>query len=74
MDRLISKCSHKPHVIKECSDAMSQAAMIVESEEKTLSDIEAHWSAAECQEMDNKLSGTMPHHHSILYVKREERD
>ena len=24
--------------------------------------------------MDNKPSGTMPHHHSILYVKREKRD
>eukprot|EP00957_Ditylum_brightwellii_P055722 4222392-Ditylum_brightwellii.AAC.1 len=90
MDRLMSEYSHKQHVAKEYSDAMSQAAMapilryynkvfdffrwIVESDEKLLGDIEAYWSAAECQEMDNKPLGTMPHYHSILYVKRGKQD
>eukprot|EP00957_Ditylum_brightwellii_P201482 15325844-Ditylum_brightwellii.AAC.2 len=47
---------------------------IVESDEKPLGDIDAYWSAAECQEMNNKPSGTISHYHSILYVKRGKQD
>eukprot|EP00957_Ditylum_brightwellii_P135535 10334063-Ditylum_brightwellii.AAC.1 len=46
----------------------------VESDIKLLDDIETYWSAAECQEMDNNPSKTIPHYHSTLYVKREKRD
>eukprot|EP00957_Ditylum_brightwellii_P063774 4839177-Ditylum_brightwellii.AAC.1 len=74
IDRLMSEYSHNPHVAKEYSDAMSQDAMwIVESDEKPLDDKEAYLSAVKCQKMDNKPSGTMPHYHSILYVKRKKR-
>eukprot|EP00957_Ditylum_brightwellii_P042526 3220231-Ditylum_brightwellii.AAC.1 len=45
-----------------------------DSDEKSLGDIEAYWSAEECHEIDNKPSRSMPHCHSVLYVKREKRD
>eukprot|EP00957_Ditylum_brightwellii_P044025 3341065-Ditylum_brightwellii.AAC.1 len=66
MDRLRFEYMDTSHFSKEYSAAMSQAAMM-------LCDIETYWSAAECQDMDNKPSETMPHYHSILYVKKKKR-
>eukprot|EP00957_Ditylum_brightwellii_P038624 2919531-Ditylum_brightwellii.AAC.1 len=56
IDRLRLDYMDTPHVAKDYSAATSQAAMVPvlqNSDEKPLGDIEAYWSAAECQEMDN---------------------